>query len=172
MNALQSIVSRNVDPLEAAVVSICMFQAGNTDNVIPQTALLRGTARSLTPAVRDLLEERLHCLVEGTAQLYGAKATLGYKRGYPVLANHPRQTDFAASVAANVVGRDNVEEDMPPVMGAEDFAYMLQARPGAFIFIGNGDTAGLHHPAYNFNDEIIPIGASYWVRLVETALAA
>ena len=172
VNALQSIVSRNVDPLEAAVVSICMFQAGNTDNVIPQTALLRGTARSLTPAVRDLLEERLHRLVEGTAQLYGAKATLAYKRGYPVLANHPRQADFAASVAATVVGRDSVEEDMPPVMGAEDFAYMLQARPGAFVFIGNGDCAGLHHPAYDFNDEIIPIGASYWVRLVETALAA
>ena len=172
VNALQSIVARNVDPLESAVVSICMFQAGNTDNVIPQTALLRGTARSLTPAVRDLLEERLHCLVEGTAQLYGAKASLAYKRGDPVLANHARQTDFAASVAANVVGRDNVEEDMPPVMGAEDFAYMLQARPGAFLFIGNGDSAGLHHPAYDFNDEIIPIGASYWVRLVETALAA
>ena len=172
VNALQSIVARNVDPLELAVVSICMFQAGNTDNVIPQTALLRGTARSLTPAVRDLLEERLHRLVEGTAQLYGAKASLAYKRGYPVLANHARQADFAASVAGNVVGRDNVEEDTPPVMGEEDFAYMLQARPGAFVFIGNGDSAGLHHPAYDFNDEIIPIGASYWVRLVETALAA
>ena len=171
VNALQSIVARNVDPLESAVVSICMFQVGNTDNVIPQTALLRGTARSFTPAVRDLLEERLHRLVEGTAQLYGAKATLAYKRGYPVLANHARQADFAASVAANVVGRDNVEEDMPPVMGAEDFAYMLQARPGAFVFIGNGDSAGLHHPAYDFNDEITQVGASYWVRLVETALA-
>ena len=105
-------------------------------------------------------------------QLYGAKASLAYKRGDPVLANHARQADFAASVAGNVVGRDNVEEDTPPVMGAEDFAYMLQARPGAFVFIGNGDSAGLHHPAYDFNDEIIPIGASYWVRLVETALAA
>jgi amidohydrolase len=172
VNAVQSVVSRNVDPLDSAVVSICMFQAGNTDNVIPQTALLRGTARSLSPAVRDLLEQRLRRMVEGTAQIHGAKATLAYQRGYPVLANHARQAAFAASIAANVVGRDKVEEDMPPVMGAEDFAYMLQARPGAFVFVGNGDTAGLHHPAYDFNDDIIPIGASYWVRLVETALAA
>jgi amidohydrolase len=172
VNALQSVVSRNVDPLDAAVVSICMFQAGNTDNVIPQTALLRGTARSLTPAVRDLLEARLRRLVEGTAQVYGARATLAYRHGYPVVVNHAREAEFAAAVAANVVGGDKVEEDMPPVMGAEDFAYMLQARPGAFVFIGNGDSAGLHHPAYDFDDEIIPIGASYWVRLVETALAA
>ena len=169
VNAIQSIVSRDVDPLEAAVVSICVFQAGNTDNVIPQTAVLRGTARSLTPKVRDLLEERLHRIVEGTALLHGAKAQLSYKRGYPVLANHARQAELAASVAANVVGSNGVEEDMPPIMGAEDFAYMLQTRPGAFIFVGNGDTAGLHHPAYDFNDETIPIGASYWVRLVETA---
>jgi hippurate hydrolase len=172
VNAVQSIVSRNVDPLESAVVSICMFQAGNTDNVIPQSALLRGTARSLTPEVRDLLEDRLHRVVEGTARLYGATAKLSYRRGYPVVANHPRQAELAASVAADVVGGERVEADMPPIMGAEDFAYMLQARPGAFIFVGNGDTAGLHHPAYDFNDEIIPTGASYWVRLVETALAA
>ena len=170
VNAVQSIVSRNVDPLEAAVVSICMFQAGNTDNVIPQTAVLRGTARSFTPKVRDLLEERLHRIVESTAVLHDAKARLSYKRGTPVLANHARQAELAASVAANVVGRNRVEEDMAPIMGAEDFAYMLQARPGAFIFVGNGDTAGLHHPAYDFNDETIPIGASYWVQLVETAL--
>jgi len=172
VNAVQSVVARNVDPLEAAVVSICMFQSGNTDNVIPQTAQLRGTVRSFSPAVRDLLEERLKRLVEGTAQSYGAKATLTYHRGYPVLVNHRRQADFAASVAANVVGRDKVDDDMAPVMGAEDFAYMLQARPGAFVFVGNGDGANLHHPAYDFNDDIIPIGASYWVRLIETALAA
>ena len=172
VNAVQSVVARNVDPLESAVVSICMFEAGNTDNVIPQTALLRGTARSFSPAVRDLLEERLRRLVEGTAQSYGARAKLTYRRGYPVLVNHRRQADFAASVAANVVGRDNVDDAMAPVMGAEDFAYMLQARPGAFVFVGNGYSANLHHPAYDFNDDIIPVGASYWVRLVETALAA
>ena len=114
----------------------------------------------------------MHRVVEGTAQLYGATAKLSYKRGYPVVANHARQAELAASVAANVVGGERVEADMPPIMGAEDFAYMLQARPGAFIFVGNGDGAGLHHPAYDFNDETIPIGASYWVRLVETALAA
>jgi hippurate hydrolase len=166
------VVARNVDPLESAVVSICMFQAGNTDNVIPQTAQLRGTARAFSAGVRDLLEERLKRLVELTAQSYGAKATLTYHRGYPVLVNHRRQAEFAASVAANVVGGDKVDDDMAPVMGAEDFAYMLQARPGAFVFVGNGDSANLHHPAYDFNDEVIPVGASYWVRLVETALAA
>jgi metal-dependent amidase/aminoacylase/carboxypeptidase family protein len=154
------------------VVSICMFQAGNTDNVIPQTAQLRGTARSLVPDVRDLLERRLHEVVEGTAQLYGAKAKLDYKRDYPVTRNHVRQTAFAVSVASDIVGSDRVDDHMNPVMGAEDFSFMLEARPGAFIFIGNGDTAGLHNPAYDFNDEIIPHGMSYWVKLAETALAA
>ena len=171
INQIQSIVSRNVDPLHAAVVSICMFHAGNTDNVIPQTAQLRGTARSLSPDVRDLLEKRLHEVVEGTARLHGATARLAYRRGYPVLENHDGQTGFAASVAGEIVGKDKVNTAMPPVMGAEDFSYMLQARPGAFIFVGNGDTAGLHHPAYDFNDEVIPIGTSYWARLVETAMA-
>jgi amidohydrolase len=170
INQIQSIVSRNVDPLDAAVISICVFQAGSTDNVIPQTALLRGTARSLTPGVRDLLEKRLHEVVAGTAQLYGATAKLTYKRDYPVTRNHDRQTAFAATVAAEVVGRARVDDNVAPVMGAEDFSFMLQARPGAFIFVGNGDSAGLHHPAYDFNDDTIPVGTSYWVRLVETAL--
>jgi amidohydrolase len=170
INQIQSIVARNVDPLQSAVVSICMFQAGNTDNVIPQTARLKGTARSLEPKVRDLLEARLHAVVEGTAQLYGATAKLTYKRDYPVLRNHERETSFAASVAADVVGDSHVDTAMVPVMGAEDFSFMLEARPGAFIFVGNGPSAGLHHPAYNFNDEVIPIGTSYWVKLVETAL--
>jgi amidohydrolase len=171
VNQIQSIVARNVDPLQAAVVSICMFQAGSTDNVIPQTAHLRGTARSLTPAVRDLLERRLHEMVEGTARLYGAKATLTYHRDYPVTRNHERQTAIAAGVARDVVGRERVDDNVAPVMGAEDFSFMLNARPGAFIFVGNGDSAGLHHPAYDFNDEVIPIGTSYWVKLVETQMA-
>ena len=149
-------MSRNVDPLESAVVSVCMFQAGNTDNVIPQTAKLRGTARSLTPKVQDLLEKRIAEVVEGTAAAYGAKATVKYRRGYPVLKNHAAQTDFAASVAQEIAGKDKVDTDMTPVMGAEDFSFMLNARPGAFIFVGNGDSAGLHHPAYNFNDDVIP----------------
>jgi hippurate hydrolase len=172
VNQLQSIVSRNVDPLESTVVSICMFQAGTTDNVIPQTALLRGTVRTLKPAIQDMVERRVHEVVEGTAKLYGAKATVKYNRGYPVLMNHERETDFAASVAGAIAGPDKVDTGIPPVMGAEDFSFMLNERPGAFIFIGNGDSAGLHHPAYNFNDDVIPFGTSYWVKLVETAQPA
>src|SRR6185312_6476690 len=171
VNNLQSIVSRNVDPLESAVVSICMFQAGNTDNVIPQTAQLRGTVRSLTEEVRQIVQKRLAEVVDGTAKLYGAKASLKYTLGYPVLNNHAAQADFAAAVAGEIAGKDKIDTDMAPVMGAEDFSFMLNARPGAFIFCGNGDSAGLHHPAYNFNDEAIPFGTSYWVKLVETALA-
>ena len=172
INQIQSIVARNVDPLEAAVVSICLFHAGNTDNVIPQTALLRGTARSLQPEVQDLLERRLHEVVEGTAKSYGAKAKLTYRRDYPITSNHPAQTEFAAGVAQEIVGKERVDTKVAPVMGAEDFSFMLEARPGAFIFVGNGASEGLHHPAYDFNDEIIPVGSSYWVRLVEKALGA
>jgi amidohydrolase len=170
VNQIQSIVARNVDPIDSAVVSICVFQAGDTGNVIPQTARLLGTARSLTPAVRDRLEARLHEIVEGTARLYGATAKLTYNRDYPVTRNHERQTAFAVSVAAQVAGRDRVDAAAAPVMGGEDFSFMLEARPGAFIFVGNGDTAGLHHPAYDFNDAAIPTGIAYWARLVETAM--
>jgi amidohydrolase len=171
VNNIQSIVSRNIDPLDAAVVSICVFQAGHADNVIPQTARLRGTARSLRPEVRDALGKRLHEVVEATAKVHGATAKLNLRRGYPVLRNHERETAFAASIAGEIAGTEHVDTDMAPVMGAEDFSYMLEARPGAFIFVGNGDTAGLHHQSYDFNDDIIPIGTSYWVRLVETAMA-
>jgi amidohydrolase len=171
INQIQSIVARNVDPLDAAVISICVFQAGSTDNVIPQRAVLRGTARSLTPQVRNLLEQRLHEVVEGTARLHGATAKLTYRRDYPVTRNHERQAAFAAAVAAQVVGGERVDADVAPVMGAEDFSFMLEARPGAFIFVGNGESAGLHHPAYDFNDEVIPFGTSYWVKLAETALS-
>lgn len=169
VNQLQSIVARNVDPLEAAVVSICVFQGGDAVNVIPQHVELRGTARSLSAAVRELLRKRVREVVEGTARLYGAKAELTYEPGYPVLVNEERGVAFATSVAAAIAGADKVRE-IAPRMGAEDFAYMLQARPGAFIWIGNGDSAGLHHPSYDFNDEAIPVGTSYWVRLAETAL--
>jgi hippurate hydrolase len=148
-----------------------MFQAGHTDNVIPQHARLRGTARALTPQVRELLQKRISEVVEGTAKLYGAKAEIKYSNGYPVVVNDEGRTSFAASVARSIAGDNNVFDDYPPMMGAEDFAFMLQERPGAFIFVGNGDSAGLHHPAYDFNDEVIPIGTSYWVRLAETALA-
>jgi hippurate hydrolase len=171
ITAMQTIVSRNVDPLKSAVVSITMVQAGNADNVIPQSVRLRGTARSLAEEVRVQLEERLNALVEHTAAAFGATAKLTYRRNYPVLVNHERQTEFAASVAKDIAGESRVDTELPPMMGAEDFSFMLNERPGAFIWVGNGDSAGLHHPKYNFNDEAIPFGTSYWVKLVETALA-
>ena len=169
--ALQSIVSRSVDPLESAVVSMCEFHAGNARNVIPQTALLRGTVRTLTPEVRNLVEKRVHEVCEGVARMTGAKIDLLYDRGYPVTVNHASQTDHAIRIAQEVSGEANVHET-PPLMGGEDFSYMLEARPGAFIFCGNGDSAGLHHPAYNFNDEAIVFGTSFWIKLVENSLAA
>jgi hippurate hydrolase len=171
VTALQSIVSRTIDPLESAVISICEFHAGNARNVIPQTAELKGTVRTLTPEVRELVEKRVREIVAGVAQITGAKIDLEYERGYPVVVNHASQTDLATQVAKEVAGDANVH-DTPPMMGAEDFAYMLEQRPGAFIFCGNGDSAGLHHPAYNFNDDAIVFGTSYWIKLVENTLAA
>jgi amidohydrolase len=171
ITALQQIVSRNVDPLDSAVISICEFHAGNARNVIPQTAVLRGTVRTLTAQVRQLIERRVREVAAGVAEITGAKIDLNYERGYPVTSNHAAQTDFARRVAKEIAGDANVRE-IPPLMGAEDFAYMLEQRPGAFIFCGNGESAGLHHPAYNFNDEAIVFGTSYWIRLVENALAA
>ncbi|MEA3196078.1 MAG: hypothetical protein QOF32_130 [Gammaproteobacteria bacterium] len=171
ITALQSVVSRSVDPLEAAVISICEFHAGNARNVIPQTAELRGTVRTLTAEVRQLVEKRVREVVAGVAQMTGAKIDLKYERGYPVVVNHAPQTDVATQVAKEVAGEANVHE-MSPMMGGEDFAFMLEQRPGAFIFCGNGDSAGLHHPAYNFDDEAIVFGTSYWVKLVENTLAA
>lgn len=171
VTALQSIVSRSVDPLESAVVSMCEFHAGHANNVLPQTARLSGTVRTLTAEVRELAEKRVREVVAGVAQLSGTKITLDYERGYPVLVNHAEQVDTAVQVAAEVAGAANVSTEIPPMMGAEDFAYMLEQRPGAFVFVGNGDSAGLHHPSYNFNDDAIVYGSSYWIRLVETQLA-
>jgi amidohydrolase len=171
INALQSIVSRSVDPLESAVVSICEFHAGNARNVIPQTAELKGTVRTLTAEVRALVEKRVREVIDGVAHMTGAKIDLKYERGYPVVVNHASQTDVAIRVAKEVAGDVNVHQ-MPPLMGGEDFAFMLEQRPGAFIFCGNGDSAGLHHPAYDFNDDAIVFGTSYWIKLVENTLAA
>jgi len=171
ITGLQSIVSRTIDPLDSAVVSMCEFHAGNARNVIPQTAELRGTVRTLTAEARELVEKRVREVVAGVAQMTGAKIDLVYEPGYPVTVNHPLQTDVAANVAKEIAGDANVHP-MPPMMGAEDFSYMLEARPGAFIFCGNGNSAGLHHPAYNFNDEAIVFGTSYWIKLVENTLAA
>jgi hippurate hydrolase len=170
VTALQSIVSRNTDPLDAAVISVTSIRAGETYNVIPTTAHLQGTCRALRPEVRDLLEQRLVEVAELTAQALGASAKATYKRNYPVTRNHVSETKFCVEIARHVAGFDNVDPETPPVMGAEDFSFMLEARPGAFIFIGNGDTAGLHNPAYDFNDAIIPAGISYWTQLAEARL--
>ena len=170
VSALQSIVARNVDPLKSAVVSICSFHAGSAHNVIPATATLAGTVRTLDPKVRDMVERRITEVAEGTARAYGATAAVDYRRNYPVTVNHAKQTVFAANVAREVVGPEKVKDNIVPVMGAEDFSFMLEARPGAFIFLGTGNGEMCHHPAYQFNDAIIPHGVSYWARLVETAM--
>jgi len=172
VTALQTIAARNVDPLDSCVVSIARFTAGSTNNILPQTAELEGTTRTLLPATRDLAERRVREIVAGIAAAAGVSATLDYTRNYPATCNHPQQTDFAATVARHIVGGDQVHTEIQPTMGAEDFSFMLEARPGAFMFIGNGDTAGLHHPGYDFNDAALPYGMSYWAEIVERALAA
>jgi hippurate hydrolase len=173
MLAIQSIAARNVDPLQSVVISVTSFQT-DTDafNVIPQKVNLKGTVRTLSEEVRDLAEKRLAEIVEHTAAAMGCKATFNYERNYPVTANAEQQTQTAATVAKQVAGDANVDEQIAPVMGAEDFSFMLNARPGAFIFTGNGDSATLHHPEYDFNDEAIPHGCSYWVQLVEHTMPA
>jgi hippurate hydrolase len=171
ITALQGIVSRSVDPLESAVISMCEFHAGTARNVIPQTAQINGTVRTLNADVRTLVEKRVREVVAGVAQMTGARIDLEYSHGYPVTVNHASQTDVATRAAREIAGDVNVQE-MPPLMAGEDFAFMLQQRPGALIFCGNGDSAGLHHPAYNFNDEAIVFGTSYWIKLVENTLAA
>jgi amidohydrolase len=172
VNALQAIVARGVDPLDSCVVSVTKFEAGTAFNIIPQTAQLLGTTRTFLAGTRDLAERRLIEITQGVGAAMGVKVDVHYERGYPTTRNHPDQTDFAAAIAKTVAGADKVAIDMPPVMGAEDFSFMLEARPGAFIMIGNGDTAGLHDPKYDFNDAALPYGMSYWAQLVETALAA
>nr|WP_321443104.1 M20 aminoacylase family protein [uncultured Cohaesibacter sp.] len=170
VQAAQTIVSRNSNPQSAIVVSLCHIKAGFTDNVVPQTGFIEGTVRTLDPAVRDMAEKRLTEIVEGTAALYGAKATLTYHRDYPVTVNHGTPVAIAEAVAKDLAGDDRVDAVMTPSMGSEDFSFMLEERPGAFVFVGNGDSASLHHPDYDFNDDLIPIGASYWVKIVEAAL--
>lgn len=172
VTAMQTVVSRNADPIESLVVSVTKFHAGDAYNIIPETAQIAGTVRTLKKEMAELAEKRIRAIVEGIASAGGAHAVIDYDSNYPVTFNHAEETLFAGEVAKSVAGDRNVETDMPPVMGGEDFSYMLNVRPGAFIFIGNGDTAGLHHPAYDFNDEAIPHGISYWVKLAENALPA
>ena len=171
--ALQSIVSRNTDPIDSAVVSITSFETSSTAfNIIPQSVQLKGTARTLKAETRDMVEEKVKLVTELTAQAHGATATVNYTRGYPATINHEDQTRFAADVAREIAGPDKVDDQLLPAMGAEDFSYMLEARPGAYIWVGNGDSATLHHPDYDFNDEAIPFGSSYWVRLIEKGMPA
>jgi len=169
--ALQSVASRNADPTKSVVVSVCTVKSDTeSHNIIPGAVALRGTVRTLDPAIRDLAEDRIRAIVSGTAQAFGATAEIDYTRGYPVTMNTPEQTAFAAEIAAKVAGA--VTTDAPPIMAAEDFAYMLEERPGAYIMLGNGDSAMVHHPAYDFNDEAIPAGCSWFAELVETRMPA
>jgi hippurate hydrolase len=168
--ALQSIVSRNADPVKQLVVSVTSFETGShAHNVIPETVRMKGTVRTLDPETQDMAEARMREIVEGTAATFGGSARLIYKRNYPVMVNAEEQTEFAAEVARAVAG-DCAEA--PQVMGGEDFAFMANARPGAYILVGNGDTANVHHPKYNFNDEAIPAGCSWWAEIVERRLPA
>ncbi|MFT7391972.1 MAG: amidohydrolase [Paracoccaceae bacterium] len=171
MLAAQSLVSRNVDPLDNAVVTIASVHTETTAyNVIPQVVRMRGTARTLSPAVQDMIEERLPILAQRTAEAYGATAEVIYRRNYPVTVNSDDAVLFAGDVARDVAGAGAVNETVAPMMAAEDFSFMLNERPGAYIFVGNGDTAGVHHPAYDFDDAAIPFGTSYWVRLAEMGM--
>lgn len=172
VTALQTIVARNVDPLDSVVVSVTQFNAGTAFNIIPGTARLAGTIRTLKKETRAFARARLIEIVEGVGRLNRAEAKAVVTDGYPVTVNHAAETQLALNVARAIVGADKVNDSAPPVMGAEDFSFMLEARPGAFVFIGNGPSAGLHHPEYDFNDEAIPYGVSYFAKLVETATAA
>jgi hippurate hydrolase len=167
--ALQTIASRNVDPLKQVVVSVCTVETDSSaHNVIPQVVKMKGTVRTMDPAVQDQVERRISEIVAGTAMALGAKAEVVYERGYPVTMNTPENTVFAAEVARAVSGQ--VDTDTAPLMGAEDFSYMLLERPGAYIFLGNGDTAMVHHPAYNFDDNAIPFGASWYAGMAEARM--
>jgi amidohydrolase len=173
VTGLQTIASRNVHPLEGAVVSVTQIHGGDTWNVIPDSVVLRGTTRSFDPAVRDALEPAIRRIAEGVCASLGAGVTMRYERRYPPTLNSAAETELAAATAAGLVGGDNIRRDLLPSMAAEDFAWFLEQRPGAYIWIGNGAGAGeamLHNPHYDFNDEILALGASYWARLAETAL--
>ena len=171
VTALQTIVSRLADPVSALVVSVTQFHAGTTHNIIPGEAELGGTVRSFTPENRDLAESRIAEIAKGLATTYGATVTVEYTRNYPPTVNHAEETQHALDAAAHVAGDTNVDGDFPPWTAAEDFSYMLEACPGAFILLGNGDTAGLHNPEYDFNDEALAYGISYWVRIAEARLS-
>jgi hippurate hydrolase len=179
----QTIISREKNPLETAVLSITQIHAGSATNVIPDEAVLIGTVRTFTTEVLDLVERRMQEIAAGVATAFNASTDFSFKRNYPPLVNHPAQTAFAIEAMKAVVGEDKVDANVEPTMGAEDFAFMLQAKPGCYVFLGNGDgehrvgghglgPCQLHNGSYDFNDQLLPIGASYWVRLVEMSLGA
>ncbi len=170
--AMPTIVSRNNYALDDLVISVTQMHAGTVDNVIPSTAYINGTVRTFDTTVQDMVERRMGEIVSGHGAAFGVKARLVYTRGYPATINDADATRFAATVAAEVVGNEKVDDNAGREMGAEDFAYMLQERPGAYLFLGAGPGAGLHHPEFDFNDAISPIGASIFARLVETAQPA
>ncbi|QBF31311.1 M20 aminoacylase family protein [Thalassococcus sp. S3] len=167
--ALQSVASRNVDPLKQVVVSVCTLRSDTeAHNVIPNEVLLRGTVRTLDPEIRDLAEARVQKITRATAEAYDCVAEIDYQRGYPITINAETNTDYAADVAESVAGQ--VDRNTPPIMAGEDFSFMLEERPGAYIMIGNGDGAMVHHPEYNFNDDAIPAGCSWFAEMIETRM--
>lgn len=169
VQAIQTIVSRNSSVNEDVVISVTQIHTGTIDNVIPETAYLNGTIRTFEKATQEMVFRRMEEIVQGQAAAYGVQAELRIDLGYPPTKNDPEAAEFAGKVANSIVGREAVTLDYPPEMGAEDFAYMLEARPGAYLFLGQGDGPGLHHPEFNFNDAVAPIGASFFARLVEQA---
>ena len=183
IGALQAIITRNKRPVDAAVLSITQFHAGDASNIIPDSAWIGGTVRTFTNEVLDLIEKRLNEIAHSVAQAFDCEAEVEFLRNYPPTINHPKETDFAISVMKELVGEQKVNPRIDPTMGAEDFAYMLQTKPGCYVFIGNGDgdhrsqghglgPCQLHNPCYDFNDKLLPLGSTYWVKLVEKFLSA
>jgi hippurate hydrolase len=183
VQALQSIITRNKKPVEAAVLSVTEIHAGDATNIIPDSAIVRGTVRTFTMETLDLIESRMKALTEQLPPAFGATGSLHFHRNYPPTINEPKQTAFAVEVMRELVGADNVDAACEPTMGSEDFAFMLLAKPGCYAFIGNGDGSHregghgmgpcmLHNPSYDFNDELIPLGGSFWVKLVQRFLPA
>ncbi|MCK1476765.1 amidohydrolase [Bradyrhizobium sp. 197] len=168
---LQTLVSRNTDPTEALVISVTKLKAAQAYNIIPDQVEMAGTVRTLMPSVRDFAERQICMTARGIARSAGADVDFKYIRSVPITINHTKETSLAIKAARDLVGSSSVDDKIKARMGAEDFAYMLEARPGAMIYIGNGSTAGLHHPAYDFNDDALPYGIGYWVNLVEMVLA-
>ncbi|RWO86340.1 M20 aminoacylase family protein [Mesorhizobium sp.] len=169
---LQALVSRGTDPLESLVISVTKLNAGTAYNIIPDHAEICGTVRTLAPDLRDFAERQILAAAQGIARGFGGDVELKYRRLEPVTFNHTAETNLATKAARSLVGPASVDDSIRPSMGSEDFAYMLEARPGAYILLGNGSTAGLHNPAYDFNDEALSYGIGYWVNLVETTLGA